>query len=708
MARAEDCRQFELALWGACVGWLASMVLLYVFLRYHPADPNDQDFRVTATVSSYEVAEKVFFSALFALGPLCAFVAVRWPFVARVVGAPRWPAVALFVPIVCRCMALRFTGRSSRNWFFLSVLCLALPVIVPPVLAWVAQRRRANLEAAAAGARQGVLARYGADLAAVLLLFLLLVPSSYRAVAIRIGANCHPVSFFYGPALYCFGDHLIPGQDYFTQYGIGLGYVFSFFVGDNARITQVHYIWLSVALCLAFYTTAYLVIRRYLLPPAWAFGAVFASMLAMFHFEMTFVDPSSWPIRFPLLCCFIWLMTWAASAPWSLGRYFLAGACAGLSVYWNTETGLSMLGCGAFTCIVLRWSGGRIWRGPSVLVGATFVSFLAASLLSYGPGIFSWGFLWGFYKPFLVYGGGFGAVKINWNSAWNYWYAILSPLVALATIGWSAVRAPQAQEPRRRQELTCLLLFSLLGIGFLLKWVNRSFDSLWLINAFPLIAVIAWWLRQGIAQLATVPASSPAASTSNGNVHWLLQPLAVSALVLVVGTFFWFVQDKRNPCLYGIRALWAYPSLAKAMVWRQHLSHHWPAGVAEAPPIDVELIQQRTTPSERVAVISESDWVYLMAAKRVPRFHFVPSIYTFLEKNMEDSLRGADLIFIEIDQKGAPTVAVADTLARAGLAPLEEKGFELEATGETLAAYRLRKNPHRSSVAAAKRVPAAP
>ena len=48
-----------------------------------------------------------------------------------------------------------------------------------------------------------------------------------------------------------------------------------------------------------------------------------------------------------------------------------------------------------------------------------------------------------------------------------------------------------------------------------------------------------------------------------------------------------------------------------------------------------------------MAIISSKDWIYLIEAKRPPKFYFLPSVFVFLDNQLEYSLENEPLIFVQ-------------------------------------------------------------
>ena len=82
---------------------------------------------------------------------------------------------------------------------------------------------------------------------------------------------------------------------------------------------------------------------------------------------------------------------------------------------------------------------------------------------------------------------------MNWKPGWGYWYNLLGPGLAVASVGVMLGHGRKALPPRA---VLYGAAASLLGLAMLFKWVNRSIDILWSLNG-GLVAVVAcgwFWL----------------------------------------------------------------------------------------------------------------------------------------------------------------------------------------------------------------------
>lgn len=267
-------------------------------------------------------------------------------------------------------------------------------------------------------------------------LLLLLTPASFEAVAAKIGFEMHVVSFLIGPALYAFGDRLIPGVDFFTQYSIGQPWLFSQVMAPTAAQTVTRYAaWIVVAMLL-FYLSMFYFLRWLYRNWQLSLAVTLIVLITSFHTTRPFFDPSSFPLRYPLL--FIWMClivrsftTTSRQITWLIAL----GGVLGLSMFLNTETAIYML---IATCVISMITEENFLRGGLKSILTTTFSGLVFALLcfgAYGAGIWDWRFLRHVIEPFFIYGEGYGAWPIYWAFDWHILYNIVSPGVAFGTIG---------------------------------------------------------------------------------------------------------------------------------------------------------------------------------------------------------------------------------------------------------------------------------
>jgi hypothetical protein len=680
-------------IWGACVAWVLVTIGVWLFLHVWQPGAMRPPELLPEFGSAYEdtTPQKAFYASFFVLGSVCAYLAVRFRRPRYLTGGWGWVGLLAFVPLAVQCLAGVFGRTAGVIWWLATVGCVALPA----GLSW---RTRAREAAAPPGlnrattppsrgsrpwlptiAPPGLTIRQGPalDLAAWVVFALLLWPSSVTAVAAQVGLDMHPVCFFIGPATYFYGNGLVPGRDYFTQYGIGQGFIFSFFLGDSAQATLRHYVYFAVGLSWLVFGVAYLVLRSLFGSRAWAFGITVTALILNFCSTTPWNWPSSWVIRYPLLFVFVGLAARAFTSGQRRG-YLAAGICAGLSVFWNTETGLYLLATGMLAYVLLRWGREHFLRNGLAFGLAALVAFFGTSGLVYGHGVFSTAFAWGLIEPLMLYGAGLGGVVVEWKPGWNYLCAVAVPVLVTATAGWSAARSRESLDTHARRQTGFLLLLALVANCLLLKWVNRSLTVVWNVNAFPALVVVAWWWQRALLGRLWNP------SSEQDGLQIRPYRLGAWATVGLAVAFLFLVRDARWRYPLAARAYASYPSLLRALVTGA-CAERWPKGLGEVAAHDVELIRQYSKPGERVAVVSRLDWVYLVAARRAPKLDVVPSTWVFLDSQIDRSLEGADQIFVEIDGEGRPVLPPI-TFGRR-LAELLQRECVLRTKGTNLALF---------------------
>ena len=645
------------AAWGACLGWLLACGVVLIAKTGILPVPS-----FLGSADSVKGLEKVFYLCFYVLGAVFAFVSASYArslfrnVTAAAIG------VLLFVLFAAQLTGVVVNGGPLAFWPALPPLdpraWPAFSAQVVPLTYWLAVPPLALGGAVLVGRMMGSsVATTGEPVArpepsgfsrrdalwlggCAVLLAACLFPLDVETVTARIGYNPHPVSFYIAPALFLLRRGLIPGVDFFPQYGIGIGYLFSFFLRPTAGATMANVVLVTATLSCLYFASALWVLRRLYDSRVYAFVVVFVALLLNFHTAITprgiMLDPSAWPARYPFLFLLIWLFARAVDSRQQVIDLGLAGMAAGLCLFWNTETGLYAI-ASALLATLLLGGGARIALRNllATAVGAVVAFFLLATV-AYGPGVFQSAFISGLFKPMTVYAAGLGAIPVVWQSPLNILYAVLSPVVGFATMGWSAANMVRPTTDYSKRTLSVLFLLSTLGICLMLKWVNMSLDALWHVNALPILAVMAWWIRAGLQHLSM---RSPAVHSRRNVaiIQW-----SVLAVVLV---FLGFVQDARNPSTYALRAFLIFPNVFVETLKPVPPEKWNKAG--EAANADTALIQRCTNPNERVTLVDDYDWVYLLAARRTPEMSWLPSTtigaFPFL---IDEALRSDGPIFI--------------------------------------------------------------
>src|SRR5580704_4074846 len=541
----------------------------------------------------------------------------------------------------------------------------------------------------------------------LVLMTLLLIPSSFAAVAAKIGLNHHPVAFVIGPALYFLGNGLLPGMDYYTQYSIGYPWLFHFVMGHSGGSAILACVTVVILATWLFY--AHLIYLLHWLYRSWTVAAIVALIPLMLGFiyaadyPTPFIGPSSGILRYPLLTVCALLTGFWAEAPTRPARIVSIAAAAGLSIFLEIETGIVMLVAAPMTIFLIH-----PWRSSIILPILAFVAisvavFAATVFAVFGSAAFHLEFFRRLFEAILLYGGaGFSAWPSNWTlGEWNWLYHFIAPGASLATIGVIARTANLESFDKRRMAVLGFLAVS--GLMLLAKFVNMSLGAVWQMSSIGPFAVLGWWcialirridpnlIVQGTGYVG-LPRDMPDHAAGRGLSHrvYPLRSVVAAAMIILAVAFVFSPSEDRNPGRYGLRAWANYPSLLKWPFAR-------PKGcvqmdcVANIPAAsDVALIASRTQPHEQVAVVFDLyDWAYLLAAHRPPLMFFLPSADIFTRQQLEESLRrinNADYLFVPKGANGEPDIWLAEFSAV--ITPLLGTTFKKDGEGERLVARK--------------------
>lgn len=207
------------------------------------------------------------------------------------------------------------------------------------------------------------------------------------------------------------------------------------------------------------------------------------------------------PARFAVVPLAIWSCVWASEQSEKRWPAILAGGLCGIGVIFQTDTGVILLVAGTAFFLALVTLGRRpILLSVSFAVSAA-ASFAILAILIVGPGKHLILLPWRMVEPILLYSGGFGGVKLQWDNSWTYFYNIFVPALLFASIAMALLQMRRSSRSSERSgDRLSYILFLLAAFAYLAltKLVNRSIDVVWWLNGWAALFVVIIWIRAAI------------------------------------------------------------------------------------------------------------------------------------------------------------------------------------------------------------------
>ncbi|WP_439621597.1 hypothetical protein [Gemmata sp.] len=496
------------------------------------------------------------------------------------------------------------------------------------------------------------------------LLYGALAPADLAQTAWECNVESHVASYLVAPAQYYRAPDAVPGLDFESHYGIGHAWAFSRVMGsDGLQSVLERYVLFVLFVSIAYFISAHLVLTDWLGNP-FAALAVTLALAALSVEGLGYKMPSCFPVRHPFVFAFLFCaVRGVESTRWALA----AGAVGGLSLYWQTDIGLFTLAAGASLYLAGAVFLGGSWLKPGAFLAAGLGTFALICVTLFGPRVLSPEFAQRLTEPLLLYATGFGTALMSWQGGWGCWFNLAGPGLAVASVG-ALVSYRRGETPTRG--VIYAAAASLLGLAMLTKWVNRSIDILWALNGPLVVAVAGWWAWEAWRT----------ATANRGFAARLAMGAAVAALAVAAVRY-----DARHatpdpllqtssPLVRIANRLDTFPNPINAKR-RELPNQDWPAPFTDE---EVAYLRDRTSPTERVAVISRHDWNFLAAAGRAPRLSWQPFFLVhspvLLDRCAED-VRTADRVFV--DHNGLLSLAQLHPSAHEKVAPVIAESFEL-------------------------------
>lgn len=650
-------RRLVIAGWGVCCGTFLATAITTVLIAGHGKSP--QSLHPSLLPSEYltrfgevywqERYERIWFALVCMLGSLGGLVAARF---VRPSARLALPAIIAFIPAaawVCRGV---FKGETNLDRFLAIAAILSLPLFRrAPRPAPTDEPLSPVVDATPPSSRRMWIAAGIVSFPLTLLLYGVVGPHHLATVAGECNNELHVASYIVGPALYYRAPGVVPGLDFESHYGVGHAYVFSFVMGSGGlEKTLERFVLFVLVACILFYLSAFWVLTDWLRSVP---GALAITLLTLFVTceGLGYNYPSCCPVRYPFLFAFLFTAV-RGVGPNGTRSCVASGAVAALSLFWQTDVGLYTLAAGfAFYLVGALFLREGVWR-PLVFIASGLGSFAALCFLCFGPRVLSITFAERLLEPLLLYATGFGSQLMYWKPGWSYWYNLLGPGLAVASVAVMMAGGRKGLPPRA---VLYGAAASLLGLAMLFKWVNRSIDILWNLNGALVAAVAGWWIWVGWRAIA-----DRVARESRPWQGFIRQAAAATILIGLAYQAIRLDWDHANRNHQGGSS----SPVVRAVNRLQHFRNPINAvrkGIEptiHSSPIDAassRYLRAHTRRKERVAVISDADWNYLADAGRAPRLSwlqlFLVHSPVLLDRCAND-LRNSDRIFVDRNSLG--------------------------------------------------------
>lgn len=516
------------------------------------------------------------------------------------------------------------------------------------------------------------------DLCAALLIFVLFWPYSIDALTNTWDiSNPHVVSYLIGPAQLAQVQGNLPNVNFFSQYSIGLPYLFSWLLSNDLTQVIKDYLY-GITICVTLFSVFYYYLASRLYASRF-WGLVFTLLMMILLANALFwTEPSSAPIRFFFFpICSIAILKMGLNNSRSI--LFSSILCA-VSILNNTETGFyTLLAIGAVLFVISPSWSQLLKRLGLFLLGAVLFSGILC-FTCYGRGVLSWQFLFGNIKPLFAYGlAGYGNYALTWYPKhWVWVQCLIMPGLAIITLSMLYYKN---WTKRNLSNLEQALVFCCaLGLLLLLKFMNRSYLAIGHINSGPLIIILGFYFVAALRFLVKTK-------------HWrtgIVNSSGFTILLLIFSLFLYTFRENTPDRDYEVKYATTWLHLPSIFNYVTRIStSNSDISLEEQiktklPDEDVALIQEfATSKSEPVWIYSNNDWAYLILADRKPASTVLPLPYILLSQDLDLAQKrlaeGPKYFFVE---RG---VSAHDNLIN--LFPHFYEHYQLLKQGKNLAAY---------------------
>ncbi len=470
-------------------------------------------------------------------------------------------------------------------------------------------------------------------LAVIMIMAMIMVPHINAVVArFYFGEQFHHNdSFVMGPAL-TVAQGLKPNVDIISQYGLGIGYVFSFLMKMCGGISYDNLLRVMTLIVSVYYIGWFLLLRCLFNSGLLAFAIVLLGIKwQMFHpgvYPFVFTYGSTTALRFFVDVIFfsgLYAYLTTQRQRW----FYLAALIPGIQLWYVHSEGVYLF---LAWCVFVVFST----RGIIQIIRAIVLPIIVALILAYGcvGNIVLQADFWGNMREFAQYFfSGFGVEPMTYNLVHREFGALLMgllvPIVYVATL--IATFWCRTILPNTRLMIVALAIY---GLGLYHYFVTRSTLTSYEVGILPLTWIIGFWAALWIKQ-------------QRQDRQWNIKLIATTVIALCLGTTHLFIsypnylnlsanpitdplvamplkdgkpyfnhlfRDQVNVDLLSENEVKDDQALAAYYTQESHFTK------------DIQLIQKYTTLNQRVPIISSFEIKLLIDSQRSPYFYYFPLI----------------------------------------------------------------------------------
>ncbi len=432
--------------------------------------------------------------------------------------------------------------------------------------------------------------------AGVLIAVVLFMMASPAWVLSRVSDNFYHIDHFVMSPAWAAVSGLTLNVDAMSQYSVVIPQVLGKILDRGHQFNYPAMMALMMGIAAVYWAGCYIFLRVWLKDAAVAvLGIILAINWQMFHagvFPVVWQFPSATVLR----------QMWDLAALWLIlnhlrtGRtvyVWLAALVSGIALAWMTDTGTYLwLALAAYLVIDGIYDRRPLWpwavRTTAVLTMALISAFVILWAL-YPQAVFRAEFWHNTFDFIGLFVNGWGALPMTLSWKEHHYLAYAASLAMPALYVWTVLTVTTLCLLRRMPRVHILpVVIGIYGLGTYHYYVVRSAPTSFAVVCIPLVFILCFWLKE-----------IPGYVKSKTAKIWGIVLIGLAAIILAINPLFQAYLDRRFET-----------------PWDQGRTFNQEAA----------LIQQLTSPQDRVPLISSFETKILMDAHRKPFFYFFPMV----------------------------------------------------------------------------------